>query len=99
MKTILLPLLSAATTLFMLSACDSKEEQRREKALERKADTLEDQAKTVRERGEKTADAIEDSDPGPNSPATERAAKAARKDSERKADQLEDAADATRAKK
>ena len=97
--TITISLFSAAMALSLLSACDSKEEQRREKSLERKADTLEDNAKTVRSTGEKKADAIENNDPGLNSNATERAAAAARKAAENKADNLEDAADATRDKK
>jgi hypothetical protein len=82
-----------------LCACDSKEEQRRERALERKADALEDAAAATRDRGEKKADAIERSDPGLNSAPTERAADATRTDAEIKADALEDAAKATREKK
>jgi hypothetical protein len=99
MKYLTLSALSLASALLLLPSCDSKEEERREKALERKADTLEDAAKTARERGEKTADNIENSDPGLNSNSTERAAAEARKEAERKADQLEDAADSTREKK
>ena len=82
-----------------LCACDSKEEQRRERALERKADALEDAAQATRDRGEKTADAIKKEDPGLNAPSTNRAADAVKTDAERKADALEDAADATREKK
>jgi hypothetical protein len=85
--------------LLALSACDSKEEQRREKALERKADALEDAAEATREKGDKVSDAIKKDDPGLNAPSTNRAADAVKTDAERKADALEDAADATREKK
>jgi hypothetical protein len=60
MKTILISLFSAATALLLLPACDSKEEQRREKALERQADSLEDQAKAERKAADKKADELED---------------------------------------
>ena len=97
MKTI--TILLSGVSLLALSACDSKEEQRREKALERKADSLEDTAEATREKGEKVADSIERRDPGINAPSTDRAANSVRTDAERKADALEDAADATREKK
>lgn len=89
----------SGVSLFALSGCDSKEEQRREKALERKADTLEDKAEATREQGDKVADSVERRDPGLNAPSTDRAADAVRTDAERKADALEDAAKATREKK
>jgi len=97
MKT--LTITFSALGLVFLCGCDSKEEQRRERALERRADTLEEAAATTREKGEKKADAIERSDPGLNSPSTERAADATRTDAEIKADALEEAAKATREKK
>jgi hypothetical protein len=83
-------------SMALLCGCDSKEEQRRERAIERNADALEDAADATRERGEKKADAIERSDPGPNAASTERAADATRDAAEGKADALEDAAKATR---
>lgn len=86
-------------SIFALSACDSKEEQRREKSLERKADSLEDSAEATREKGEKVSETIKQNDPGLNAPSTNRAANAVKTDAERKADALEDAADATREKK
>jgi hypothetical protein len=99
MKITLFSFFTAASALLLFTACDSKEEQRREKALERKADTLEDQAKTTREKGEKKADAIESADPGLNSSATQKDAKATRTEAEIKADELEDAAKAAREQK
>ena len=98
MKAFTIASLTLASAV-LLTACDSKEEERREKALERKADTLEESAKTAREQGEKKADRIEGSDPGFNSNATERAAAETRREAERKADELEDAADSAREKK
>ncbi|HEX2750899.1 MAG TPA: hypothetical protein VHM91_23030 [Verrucomicrobiales bacterium] len=54
----LIPLLTLASSL-MFSSCDSKQEQERKKALERKADSLEEQAKKERKEGEKKADNLE----------------------------------------
>lgn len=67
-----------------------------DRMLERKADAVEDRADSVRERGEVSADAIEDSDPGMDSDATENAADAARDSSEAHADALEEETDAVR---
>jgi len=39
-------------------SCESKEEKRRDQALERKADALEDQAKMTRKEGEREKEAI-----------------------------------------
>ena len=82
------------------AACDSREENARENAMENRADALEEQAKATRNAGEKRADAIEDTKVGsekidPNNPK-EKAADATRKAAEDKADALEDKADATR---
>ncbi len=44
-------------TALSLTACDSKEEQAREKALENRADSLENQAKATEKVGEAKADA------------------------------------------
>ncbi len=55
---ILFPLLTLASSL-VFSSCDSKQEQNREKALEKKADSLEEQAKKERKEGERKADNLE----------------------------------------
>jgi hypothetical protein len=93
------PVLVAAMLSCTLAACDSKQENKREAVLEKKADTLEQKADVVRDRGEATADRIEKQDPGIESKATDRAAEAARDTSERRADQLENEADRVREKK
>ena len=53
------PVLVAAMLSFTLAACDSKQENRREAALEKNADRMEQKADVVRDRGEATADRIE----------------------------------------
>jgi hypothetical protein len=85
------------------AACDSKEENQRENALENKADAMEKQADATRKAGERKADAIEDTKPGSeklkvNTPQ-DKAADATRKDAEAKADGLENKADAVRDQK
>src|SRR5215208_7873720 len=50
-----------AITALTLSGCDSRQENQRENALEKKADGLENQADAVRKDSEKKADAIESS--------------------------------------
>lgn len=67
-----------------------------DRALERKADAIEEGADTVRDIGEDRADAVEEADPGMDSDATEEAADAAREHSEDQADAMEDEADAVR---
>ena len=47
----------ALTSALALGACDSKQEQARENALENRADRLEDQAKMTKKAGEADADA------------------------------------------
>ncbi|SOD41688.1 hypothetical protein [Nitrosovibrio sp. Nv4] len=97
--TYLKPVLTAAILAFALAGCESKQENQREEALEKKADTMEQKADVVRERGEAAADLAEKKDPGMDTSATDRAAEAARETSERSADQLEEYADRTREKK
>ncbi len=60
MKTPITVILTAIGCTLLFTACDSKEEQRREEALERKADGLENHADKVREGAEAKADALED---------------------------------------
>jgi len=97
--TSLIPLTTAAVCAFAFAACDSRQENARENALERKADTLEDKAGVVRDKAEKTADAVEANDPGLNRPSTERTAEAVRESGEQTADALEEKADREREKK
>ena len=52
----LLPLLTLTAAL-SLTACDSKQEEAREKALENRADSLEDQAKATKKSADANADA------------------------------------------
>jgi hypothetical protein len=94
------PVLVGFTLALALTACDSKQENKREQILENKADIKENKADTVRKQGEATADRIEKRDPGlTNSDSTERAAEGARDMSEKRADQLEDQAERLREKK
>lgn len=99
MKTLLLPLLALG---FVFTACDSKQENQREAALERKADAMEDQGDAVKKDANAKADAVDKAtDKAPN--ATEKAgdaqADAIKKDGEAKKDGLEKAAEATREQK
>jgi hypothetical protein len=57
MKT---PAILALAGMFSLSACDSKQEQAREKALESKADSLEAQAKATKQAADAQAKATKD---------------------------------------
>jgi hypothetical protein len=93
------PVLIAALLASTLAACDSKQENKREEALEKNADQMEKKADVVRDSGEATADRIEKQDPGMDSKATDRAAEAVRDSSESRADQLEDKADRVREQK
>ena len=52
----LLPLLTLTAAL-SLTACDSKQEEAREKSLENRADNLEDQAKATKKGADANADA------------------------------------------
>jgi len=52
--------LAAITLGFGFSACDSKQENARDKAIENKADQLDDKADAVRERSKQDAAAIKD---------------------------------------
>lgn len=60
-------------------ACDSKQEQAREKTLENRADTLEDQAKAAKKAGDAQADAAKH--------AADAKAEALKKEAERTRDQ------------
>jgi uncharacterized lipoprotein YehR (DUF1307 family) len=93
------PIFTATILAFTLAACDSKQEDKREAALEQKADTMEDKADVVRKQGEATADRIEKQDPGMDSHTTDRTADAARETAEKRADQMEDQADRVREQK
>ena len=93
------PVLTAAMLAVALTACESKQEEKREATLEQKADTMEQKADTVRKEGEATADRIERQDPGTDTGATDRAAEAARESSETRADRMEDQADRVREQK
>ncbi len=98
-KQITLFLVTAATAL-TLGACDSKQENAREKATEQKADNMENKADAVRDSGEKKADAIESQKSMSNDHSTnatlENKADATRDASEKKADAIENSADAVR---
>ncbi|MEO6421225.1 MAG: hypothetical protein ABIR84_00680 [Candidatus Nitrotoga sp.] len=91
--------LTAATLVLALTACDSKQEDHREKVLENKADMIEKKADTVRDTGEVKADHIENRDPGLNSSGTEHAAEVTRDTSEARADRLDEKADRIREQK
>lgn len=52
-----LPSIITITAALMLAACDSKQEQAREKALESRADSLEEQAKAAKKIADADADA------------------------------------------
>ena len=95
LKLVLIAAMLAST----LAACDSKQENKREAVLEKKADILEKKADIARDQGEAKADRIEKADPGIDSKATDRAAEGARDASERRAEQLEDTADRVREQK
>lgn len=102
MKPITLSLI-ALVAAFTLGACDSKEENARQDALERKADNLEDNADAVRRDAERKADALESQKSSANAPSTnsslENAADAKRRAAEGTADGLENKADAVREQK
>ncbi|MFC7338213.1 hypothetical protein ACFQY0_13545 [Haloferula chungangensis] len=88
-----LPLIiSTIAAAFTLVACDSPAENRREDALENKADSMEDAADKARDSGERAADSAEDM-------GADGTADNIRERTERAADQLEDEADATRDQK
>ena len=101
MKTLVVLSALAALTF---SACDSRQENARENALEKKADTLENQADATRNAAERKADAIESTGKqgadklNPNTPA-DKQADAVRKSGEATADTLENKADAVRDQK
>ncbi|MEO5722659.1 MAG: hypothetical protein ABIR71_14505 [Chthoniobacterales bacterium] len=99
MKHIILPILAVAGAL-TLGACDSKQENARQDAVEKKADAVEDKADAVRKDAEKKADAIEDKKKMANDHSTnvqlENQADATRKAAEQKADGMENQADAIR---
>lgn len=80
--------LAALAGVFTLASCDSKQENAREDAADKKADTIENKADAVRDNGEKKADAIEENKSMSNDHSTNQAM-------ENKADGTRDAADAT----
>ena len=84
--------LTAVMMALALAACESKQEEKREQSLEQSADTLEDRADLIREKGDTTADRIERQDPGMDSTTTNRAADAAEAMAEKRADQMEEQA-------
>ena len=95
-------LLGATGIAFAFTACDSKQEQAREEAIEQKADGLESSADQLRKDGEKVADAKEQHADAIRN-GSEKAADAAENDAdatreavEKRADQIEDEADAAR---
>ncbi len=77
-----------------LTGCDSKEEQARKKALENRADSLEDQAKATKNAADREAKNTEDS-----KAQVDRKAEAIRIEGKREADSLKDAAKQTRDQK
>ena len=98
-KQITLCLVTAAFAL-AFSACDSKQENAREDAVEQKADSMENKADAVRDGAEKKADAIEEqktmsNDSSTNS-ALENKADATRDAAEKNADAIENQAEAVR---
>ena len=92
--------LAAAASVLALSACDSKQENAREDAAEKKADQMEEKADAVRDAGEKKADAIESKKDMSNTDTTnerlENSADATREAADQKADAIEENADAVR---
>lgn len=102
MKTLTTPFIVLAATLCFV-ACDSKQENAREDALEKKADQMENKADAIRDAGERKADAIESqkalSKPAVTNDRLENAADATRKATENAADKLENKADAVREQK
>ncbi len=100
----LFSLFAVVVAVLSLAACDSKQENARENALEKKADGMEDQADATRKMSEKKADAIESNGKqgmeklNPVTPA-DKDADAVRKSGEAKADRLENGADAVREQK
>ncbi len=99
MKHIILPILAVAGAL-TLGACDSKQENARQDAVEKKADAVENKADAVRNNAEKKADAMEDQKKMANDHSTnaqlENKADATRNAAEKKADAMENQADAIR---
>jgi len=90
----------AAASALALTACDSKQENARENAVEQKADKMENKADAVRDNAEKKADAIESQKSMSNDHSTnaalENKADATRAAAEKKADAMENKADAVR---
>ena len=91
-------LLPSVLAVIAFAACDSRQENQRENALEQKADRVEDQADAVRKDSERKADAIEDTKQATSGQkkAIDDTADAVRKSGERTADSLENTAEATR---
>lgn len=89
-------LIASAGLVTLIAACDSREED----ARERQADRMEEKADAVRDQSEAKADAIEEQKSPSKSSGTnaglENAADAQRKAGEATADQLEKKADAVR---
>jgi hypothetical protein len=98
-KQITLCLVTAAFAL-AFSACDSKQENAREDAVEQKADSMENKADAVRDGAEMKADAIEEQKSTSHDHSTnatlENQGDATRGAAETSADTLENQADAVR---
>ncbi len=99
MKNLTLTLLAVAGS-FALVSCDSKQENAREDATEKKADAMENKADAVRDTAEKKADTLESQKSMSNTSTTntqlENKADATRNAAEKNADALENKADAVR---
>lgn len=87
----LIPILTTLTAAFALTACDSKQEQAREKALENRADGLEDAAKATKKNVDVQADAAKKN--------VDVQADAAKKAADAQADALKKEADRVREQK
>ena len=98
-------LIGASAVALFFTACDSKQENLREDALEQKADGLEKKADMTRDNGEKSADAAEEvadkvrKTDEVAADQTEQSAEATRKATEARADALEKEAEKTREQK
>jgi flagellar biosynthesis component FlhA len=97
MKPTHLPFLAIATAL-TFAACDSKQEQQREKALENAADRIEDKADATKKAAEQKADAIEEQKKA-DAKAADKTADAVRKEGKQAADAEKKQADAIREQK
>lgn len=93
--TKILPLFAVAAAVLSFAACDSSQENARENTLEKKADTMENQADATRKAAENKADGLENT----GQRGADNSADAVRKAGEAQADRQENAADAVREQK